>query len=320
MCSQAQVHRPLATGVQGQGCRAYSTVILRGIGSAPLGQRRQGRVARAKYAVKRMIRWKFRRHAAYASHPQPGGDRSRRGRPRPWLHRAHRRDRGREVDPGRSRRAAPRRPRLRRPGPHRHRHRHDRGGVRARRTARGPDPPRDHRGRPQPVVRGRRAGHRRHAPRRVRRTSWSCTASTSTSRCSTRPRISGSSTPTPVSKTPAAGVAALWERVRECRERLASASMDARERQARLELVRFQLGEIDAVKPAAGEDVELEAARRVLANAERVEGLVPLARTTSSTTSERAALTQLGERLEEGRGAGHARSGVRPAPRGPRRR
>ena len=86
----------------------------------------------------------------------------------------------------------------------------------------------------------------------------------------------------------AARVSALWERMRECRERLAGASMDARERQARLELIRFQLGEIDAVRPAAGEDAELDAARRVLANAERVEGLC-----------------RSGQRLEEGRGARH---------------
>ena len=90
----------------------------------------------------------------------------------------------------------------------------------------------------------------------------------------------------------AATVAALWSRVRDCRERLAGASMDARERQARLELIRFQLGEIDAVKPVAGEDDELEAARRVLANAERVEGLCRSAHE-ELYENERAALTQL---------------------------
>ena len=90
----------------------------------------------------------------------------------------------------------------------------------------------------------------------------------------------------------AASVAALWERVRECRDRLASASMDARERQARLELIQFQLGEIEGVKPAAGEDVELDATRRVLANAERVEGLCRSAHD-ELYESERAALTQL---------------------------
>ena len=90
----------------------------------------------------------------------------------------------------------------------------------------------------------------------------------------------------------AAGVAALWARVRELRDRLAGASMDARERAARLELVRFQLAEIDAVKPVAGEDVDLEASRRVLANAERVDGLCRTAYA-ELYDDERAALTQL---------------------------
>jgi DNA repair protein RecN (Recombination protein N) len=90
----------------------------------------------------------------------------------------------------------------------------------------------------------------------------------------------------------AAGVAALWARVRELRDRLAGASMDARERAARLELVRFQLAEIDAVKPVAGEDVELEASRRVLANAERVDGLCRTAYA-ELYDDERAALSQL---------------------------
>ena len=90
----------------------------------------------------------------------------------------------------------------------------------------------------------------------------------------------------------AAGVAALWARVRELRDRLAGASMDARERAARLELVRFQLAEIDAVKPVAGEDVELEASRRVLANAERVDSLCRTAYA-ELYDDERAALAQL---------------------------
>ena len=89
-----------------------------------------------------------------------------------------------------------------------------------------------------------------------------------------------------------ARVAELWDRVRELRERLASASMDARERAARLELVRVQLAEIDAVKPISGEDADLEATRRVLANAERVDGLCRTAYA-ELYDDERAALTQL---------------------------
>jgi DNA repair protein RecN (Recombination protein N) len=99
----------------------------------------------------------------------------------------------------------------------------------------------------------------------------------------------------------ATGVASAWGRVRELRERLAGASMDARERAARLELVRFQLAEIDAVKPVAGEDADLEASRRVLANAERVDGLCRGAYA-ELYDDERAALTQLSsvwKRVEE---------------------
>src|SRR6185295_14849259 len=90
-----------------------------------------------------------------------------------------------------------------------------------------------------------------------------------------------------------AQVAAAWAHLHELRERLTGASMDARERAARLELLRFQLAEIDAVKPVAGEDQELEAARRVLANAERVDGLCRTAYA-DLYDDERAALTQLG--------------------------
>jgi DNA repair protein RecN (Recombination protein N) len=93
-------------------------------------------------------------------------------------------------------------------------------------------------------------------------------------------------------ETVAAGVATRWARVRELRERLAGASMDARERAARLELVRFQLAEIDAVKPVAGEDAELDSTRRVLANAERVDGLCRGAYS-ELYDDERAALSQL---------------------------
>jgi DNA repair protein RecN (Recombination protein N) len=91
----------------------------------------------------------------------------------------------------------------------------------------------------------------------------------------------------------AAEVATRWARVRELRDRLSNASMDARERAARLELVRFQLAEIDTVKPVAGEDSELDAARRVLANAERVDGLCRGAYA-ELYDEERAALAQLG--------------------------
>jgi DNA repair protein RecN (Recombination protein N) len=49
--------------------------------------------------------------------------------------------------------------------------------------------------------------------------------------------------------------------------------MDAREKSARLDLIAFQLGEIDKAAPKPGEDEELAATRQVLASAERIQRL-----------------------------------------------
>jgi DNA repair protein RecN (Recombination protein N) len=49
--------------------------------------------------------------------------------------------------------------------------------------------------------------------------------------------------------------------------------MDGREKAARLDLIAFQLGEIEKASPKAAEDEELLATRQVLANAERVQRL-----------------------------------------------
>jgi DNA repair protein RecN (Recombination protein N) len=56
-------------------------------------------------------------------------------------------------------------------------------------------------------------------------------------------------------------------------EQLERSQMDDRERAARLELIAFQLGEIEKVRPTANEDEELTATRQVLANAEHVRRL-----------------------------------------------
>jgi DNA repair protein RecN (Recombination protein N) len=64
--------------------------------------------------------------------------------------------------------------------------------------------------------------------------------------------------------------AAAWDGVRRLREALDRARMDARERSARLDLVAFQLGEIERAAPRPGEDEELAATRQVLANADRI--------------------------------------------------
>ena len=68
-------------------------------------------------------------------------------------------------------------------------------------------------------------------------------------------------------------VAAEWTTVRGVREQLDRSRMDAREKAARLDLIAFQLGEIEKAAPRPGEDEELSATKQVLASAERVQQL-----------------------------------------------
>src|SRR5688572_24924367 len=68
-------------------------------------------------------------------------------------------------------------------------------------------------------------------------------------------------------------VSDAWGVVRDLREQLERSRMDAREKTARLELIAFQLGEIEKAAPRAGEDEELAATRQVLASAERIQRL-----------------------------------------------
>jgi DNA repair protein RecN (Recombination protein N) len=71
----------------------------------------------------------------------------------------------------------------------------------------------------------------------------------------------------------AGAVAAAWTDVRGLREQLDRSRMDAREKTARLDLIAFQLGEIDKASPRPGEDDELVATKQVLASAERIQKL-----------------------------------------------
>jgi len=68
-------------------------------------------------------------------------------------------------------------------------------------------------------------------------------------------------------------VGSAWRDLRHLRDQLDRSRMDGREKAARLELIAFQLSEIEKVKPITGEDEELAAAKHVLANAERVHRL-----------------------------------------------
>ena len=71
-----------------------------------------------------------------------------------------------------------------------------------------------------------------------------------------------------------AGPCALaFEACRTAQEELARVRTAASDRNARLELIAFQLGELDRAVPKPGEDDELSALRHVLASAERVERL-----------------------------------------------
>jgi len=68
-------------------------------------------------------------------------------------------------------------------------------------------------------------------------------------------------------------VRSAWTEVRSRREQLDRSRMDGREKAARLELIAFQLGEIEKAAPRASEDEELAAAKQVLASADRIQRL-----------------------------------------------
>jgi DNA repair protein RecN (Recombination protein N) len=71
----------------------------------------------------------------------------------------------------------------------------------------------------------------------------------------------------------AAGVAAAHDAWRQAERALTRTRLDEREKQARIEMARFQLDEIDRVGPASGEDARLDAERGVLASADRLSRL-----------------------------------------------
>src|SRR3954467_7295729 len=64
-----------------------------------------------------------------------------------------------------------------------------------------------------------------------------------------------------------------WADVRSLRDQLDRSRMDSREKAARLELIAFQLGEIEKAAPRPGEDDELAATRQGLASAARIHRL-----------------------------------------------
>ncbi|MGH9160074.1 MAG: DNA repair protein RecN, partial [Vicinamibacteraceae bacterium] len=70
-----------------------------------------------------------------------------------------------------------------------------------------------------------------------------------------------------------AACATRYDEWRTLQDQLDAAQLDDRERTARIDLLTFQLNEIDGVAPQPGEDEELAATRQILANAERIQQL-----------------------------------------------
>jgi DNA repair protein RecN (Recombination protein N) len=68
-------------------------------------------------------------------------------------------------------------------------------------------------------------------------------------------------------------VAEAWTSMRALREQRDRARMDGREKAARLDLIAFQLSEIEKAALKPGEDEELATVKQVLANAERIQRL-----------------------------------------------
>jgi len=71
----------------------------------------------------------------------------------------------------------------------------------------------------------------------------------------------------------ASAVASTWTRLKSLRDELERSRMDAREKSARLDLISFQLGEIEKAAPTTGEDEDLSATRQVLVSADRIQRL-----------------------------------------------
>jgi DNA repair protein RecN (Recombination protein N) len=89
-----------------------------------------------------------------------------------------------------------------------------------------------------------------------------------------------------------AAVATAFAAWRDLRDELARLQIDEREKVARLDLLRFQVGELEKAALRPGEDDDLAASRRVLASAERMQRLCAETYTTLYE-SDRGALPQL---------------------------
>ena len=96
-------------------------------------------------------------------------------------------------------------------------------------------------------------------------------------------------------------VANYWSNVKAIRDRLKRVQMGDREKKARLELIDFQLKEIESVSPLPNEDKDLASKRQILASAERVLSLCHESHNTlyDSDTSVLASLSSVWKNVEE---------------------
>jgi DNA repair protein RecN (Recombination protein N) len=99
----------------------------------------------------------------------------------------------------------------------------------------------------------------------------------------------------------ARGVAAAYRTYRDLAGRLERVSGDERQRRERLDLLRFQVGEIDSAELAAGEEDELRRERAVLRHAEAIGGALTAAEALLLEDEDAAAVrvARAQQRLEE---------------------
>ena len=137
-------------------------------------------------------------------------------------------------------------------------------------------------------LRGRTARDRGGARGASVRRSWTCTGRTRTSRCSRPPSSAPRSTGSPARRRSEAldALRAARADVRAAVLELDSLGGDARARARELDLLRFQIGEIEqAGLDDPGEDVALEAEEALLARRRRAPGRARRRRTTRSRTA-----------------------------------
>src|SRR6188768_1259175 len=96
-------------------------------------------------------------------------------------------------------------------------------------------------------------------------------------------------------------VTAAWSSLKALQEQRDRARMDGREKAARLDLIAFQLGEIEKAALKPGEDEELATLKQVLANAERIQRLCEESYSTlyESDQAVLAGLAQVWKRVGE---------------------